>query len=258
MIVYLLIPIVLLSLFIVYKSKRMDGFADLPNFSLPSQDLSKNANFMTFLKFHQQVCAVWNEVIEDIMKNDQVSQPVNERLPKEQYIQQLQKTNSGTTTFVRCQPFDQTSTLSVLLEAIPETTRAYKETFKFLDKNISDTLAKLESALNSANVSVSAFADYREGFEDCTAAVAAATAAATAKANAAATAKANAAVPKPTVEDLIQEQKDKTNNVLARVTNILIERDVLQSQLQAVMAGYEKLKDYKKQGEDGTIYQNIT
>ena len=242
MIVSLLILIGLLLLFIVYKSKRMDGFADLPNFSLPSQDLSKNANFMTFLKFHQQVCTVWDNVIEDIMKNDQVSQPVEERLPKPQYVLQLQKDYSTTASFVGCQAFDQTSTLSVLLASIPDTTKVYKDTFAFLNKNIADTLGKLESALNSANVSVSAFADYRESFEDCSAAVAAATA---------------KAKTEPTVKDLAKQQQDQTNQVLARVKTILVEQGALQSQLQAVMAGYQKLQDYKKQGEDGTIYQNI-
>uniref|UniRef100_A0A6C0K130 Uncharacterized protein n=1 Tax=viral metagenome TaxID=1070528 RepID=A0A6C0K130_9ZZZZ len=225
----------------------MDGFADLPNFSLPSQDLSKNANFMTFLQFHQQVCTVWNEVIEDIMKNDQVSQPVEERLPRAQFVLNLQKDYSTTASFVGCQAFDQTSTLSVLLASIPETTKVYKDTFAFLNKNITDTLEKLESALNSANVSVSAFADYREGFEDCTAAVAAATAKATA-----------AAKTEPAVKDLSKQQQDQTNKVLARVQTILVEQGTLQSQLQVVMAGYQKLKDYKKQGEDGTIYQNVS
>lgn len=248
MIAFLLLLIGLLSLFLVYSLyKTTEGFADLPNFSLPSQDLSKNANFMTFLKFHQQVCTVWNEVIEDIMKNDQVSQPENERLPKAQYVLKLQTDYSTTASFVGCQAFDQTSTLSVLLASIPQTTKVYKDTFAFLIKNIADTLEKLQSALNSANVSVSAFADYTEGFEDCSAAIAAATAAATA-----------AAKKEPAVKDLLKLQQDQTNQVLARVQTILVEQSALQSQLNLVMAGYEKLKDYKKQGEDGTIYQNVT
>jgi hypothetical protein len=237
-----LLGTLLLIAYIAHPASRRfyEGF-DLPNFSQPSIDLSKNADFMTFLQFNQQVCTMWEEVLADIMKNDQVSQPVEERLPKEQYVLQLEQGYSALAKFVKCQPFDQTSTLSVLLAAIPESTQVYNDTFAFLNKEISDTLEKLHSALDSANVSVSAFANY-EPFEDCKAAVAAATAAKTS----------------PSVQDLQLQQQQQTSQVLARVRAILIELPTLKIGLQAVVTKYNELKRYKERADSGDIVNDIT
>jgi len=251
LLLFLLLALVIL---LAYCSHPMslrvlkEGFAALPDFSKPSIDLSKNADFMTFLQFHQSVCTMWDDVIADVMKNDQVSQQPEERLPKAQYVAQLEQQATG--TFVKCIPFDATSTLSVLLGAVPESPQPYKDTFAFLNSKLTDTLEKLHTALDSANVSVSAFADY-EPFEDCTAAIAAATAAATAKATANAT-------PSPSVNDLQLEQQKQTNKVLARINSCMVEMPTLQRGLQTVLAKYNELKEYKKKSESGEIYNEVT
>ena len=233
-------------LFVAYVSHPLsrrilfEGFA-LPNFSLPASDLSKNADFMTFLQFHQQVCAMWNEAVDEIMKNDQVDKPPEQRLSKEQYIQQMEKTSFPPTTFVRCLPFDQTSTLEVLLASIPENTQVYKNTFQFLDVKMSESLQKLKDALNGSNVSVSAF-------EDCKAEVA----------NAVATANAVAqAKPSPSVQDLLEQQQRLTTTVLTRVKTILVELPSLQASLKKVTELYNTLKEYKAKGESGAIYSEV-
>ena len=223
-----------------------EGFAALPDFSKPSIDLAKNADFMTFLQFNQSVCAMWDDVVADIMKNDQVSQAPEERLPKAQYVAQLEQ--QAATVFVKCAPFDATSTLSVLLAAVPESPQVYKNTFAFLNSKLSDSLAKLHAALDSANTSVSAFADY-EPFEDCKAAIAAATAAATAAAKAA---------PSPSVQDLQAQQQKQTNQVLARIKSCMVELPALQKGLQTVLAKYNELKEYKKKSESGEIFNEVT
>ena len=239
----LLIALLGTVLFLVYAahplSRRFlrEGF-DLPNFAQPSVDLSKNADFMTFLQFNQQVCTMWNDVVADIMKNDQVSQPPEQRLSKEQYVAQLG------TNFVKCQPFDQTSSLSVLLTAIPADAKVYTDTFAFLDTKISDTLQKLHAALDSTNVSVSAFANY-EPFENCDAAVAAAAAKAAAK-------------PSPSVQDLQLQQQQQTSLVLTRVHTILVTLPTLQKGLQTVLTKYNELKEYKRKAESGEIFNEVT
>lgn len=214
-----------------------EGFDALPNFSLPSQDLSLIPDFMTFLQFHQQACTMWNEAVDEIMKNDQVDKPPDQQLTKEQYIQQMEQTSVPPTTFVRCLPFDQTSTLEVLLASIPENTKVYKNTFQFLDVKMSESLQKLKDALNGSNVSVSAF-------EDCKAEVAAATAAATAK-------------PSPSVQDLLEQQQRLTTTVLTRVKTILVELPSLQASLKKVTDLYNTLKEYKAKGESGAIYSEV-
>ena len=224
----------------------LEGFT-LPNFSQPSIDLSKNANFMTFLAFHQQVCTIWDEIVTEVMKNDQVSQPINERLPKEKYMAQLAFQYSSTAKFIQCKPFDQTSPLSVLLESIPDTTQVYKDTFAFLNKELSDTLQKLHDALDSTNVSVSHFANY-EPFADCKAEVAVAVANATAAA---------AVSPSPSVQTLQMQQQTQTTQVLNRIHTILVELPALQTALQSVSAQYKTLKDYKKKGESGEIFSEV-
>jgi len=246
----LLVALLLLLLVLSHPLSRRvlkEGFAALPDFSKPSVDLSKNADFMTFLQFNQSVCAMWDDIIADIMKNDQVSQTPAERLPKAQYIAQLQRSYSPLAVFVKCTPFDQTSTLSVLLAAIPESPKVYKDTFLFLNKQLTDTLQKLHEALDSTNVSVSSFANY-EPFEDCSAAVAAAVAAATAKAK---------AVPSPSVQDLQVQQQKQTDQVLARVNSCMVEMPGLQKALQTVAAKYNELKEYKKKTESGDIIGEV-
>jgi hypothetical protein len=236
-------------LFVTYVSHPLsrrilfEGFDALPNFSLPAQDLSKNADFMTFLQFHQQVCAMWNETVDDIMKNDQVDKTPDQRLSKEQYIRQMETTSIPPTTFIRCQPFDQTSTLEVLLASIPENTKVYKNTFKFLDVKMSESLQKLKDALNGSNVSVSAFEDCKEA---CAAQVATATANAVAKAK-----------PSPSVQDLLLQQQRLTTTVLTRVKTILVELPSLQASLKKVTELYNTLKEYKAKGESGAIYSEV-
>ena len=253
--ILLLFLILALLLLLAYCSHPIslrvlkEGFAALPDFSKPSIDLSKNADFMTFLQFNQSVCTMWDDVIADVMKNDQVSQEPEERLPKAQYVAQLEQDATG--TFVKCIPFDATSTLSVLLNAVPESPQAYKDTFAFLNSKLTDTLEKLHKALDSANVSVSAFADY-EPFEDCTAAVAAATAAATAKAT------TTAAATSPSVQDLQLEQQKQTNQILARIRTSMVEMPTLQKGLQTVLAKYNELKEYKKKSESGEIFNEVS
>jgi hypothetical protein len=249
LILFLILALVLL---LAYCSHPMslrvlrEGFAALPDFSKPSIDLAKNADFMTFLQFNQSVCAMWDDVIADIMKNDQVSQTPAERLPKDKYIAQLQQANSPDAPFVKCAPFDATSTLSVLLEAVPESPQAYKDTFAFLNSKLSDSLAKLHTALDSANTSVSAFADY-EPFEDCKAAVAAAVAETKA-----------AATTSSSVKELEAQQQKQTNQVLARIKNTMVELPALQKGLQTVLAKYNELKEYKKKSESGEIFNEVT
>jgi len=245
LILFLVLALVLL---LAYCSHPMslrvlrEGFAALPDFSKPSIDLAKNADFMTFLQFNQSVCAMWDDVIADVMKNDQVSQTPAERLPKAQYVAQLEQ--QAATVFVKCAPFDATSTLSVLLAAVPESPQVYKNTFAFLNSKLSDSLEKLHTALDSANTSVSAFADY-EPFEDCKAAVAAAVAAAK-------------ATPSPSVKELEVQQQKQTNQVLARIKNTMVELPALQKGLQTVLAKYNELKEYKKKSESGEIFNEVT
>lgn len=250
--ILLLFLVLALVLLLVYCSHPIslcvlkEGFAALPDFSKPSINLSKNADFMTFLQFNQSVCTMWDDVITDVMKNDQVSQQPEERLPKAQYVAQLEQQATG--TFVKCIPFDATSTLSVLLNAVPESPQPYKDTFAFLNSKLTDTLEKLHTALDSANVSVSAFADY-EPFEDCTAAVAAAVAETKATA---------ATIPSPSVQDLQVQQQKQTNQILARIRTSMVEMPTLQRGLQTVLAKYNELKEYKKKSESGEIYNEVT
>jgi len=229
-----------------WRRVLQEGFGELPDFSKPSVNLAVNADFMTFVQFNQAVCTMWDEVITDIIKNDQVGVPAEQQLTKEQYVAKLEQGFLTKISLVKCIPFDPTSTLSVLLAAVPESPQVYKDTFLFLNKELTDALKKLHDALDSANVSVSAFADY-EPFEDCSAAVAAATAAATTAATAA-----------PSVQNLQAEQLKQTNQLLARINSCMVEMPALQSGLQSVNAKYSELKSYKTKSESGDIYNEVT
>jgi hypothetical protein len=146
-----------------------EGFADTLK---PSVDLAKEPDFMTFYNFHTQVCTLWNDIIDEVMKNDCVETPCP---PKATYIKNLMKSynldarkaGQPTISFINCEKqWSPTSTLAELLAGVPTNINGYKGTLQYIVNKSSAIIGQVTDAMSQIPT-ISSFADYQTTI-DCT------------------------------------------------------------------------------------------
>jgi len=228
---------------------------------MPSVDLAKEPDFMTFYNFHTDVCTLWNEIIDEVMKNDCVDTPCP---PKAIYIKNLMKvynanalkTSQPTVSFIDCEKqWTPTSTLKELLLGVPKNINGYKGTLQFILNKSNEIIAQVTDALSNIP-SISAFADYQTTI-DCKT-------------------DENGTVCKGSDGNIYTEQQSKqrtqqqiqqtrkdeeaqidaTNQILGRCRTMNPELPELTTLLKQAKENVKQLKCLKESAKDGTLITN--
>lgn len=250
---WIVLGVLIIFLFVTYLSNPLtrrflrEGYID---YSKPAVDLTKEQEFMAFYKFHTDVCALWNNVIDEIMKNDCVD-PASNCPPKPQYITNLKKTYNETASpqicFSPCETlWSPTSSLKELDVAIPQNINCYKGTLQYIIEKSQEMLTKVQDAMGRIP-SQDSFADYQatincksdeKGLATCT-------------------------DPNGTVytsqkstkadQDLLTQQINETNKIISKCRSINAEIPALKALMAQAKQNVDQLRQVKKQAEDGTL-----
>jgi hypothetical protein len=257
-----IILVLILFLFVVYLSNPLsrrllrEGFA--VDYSKPAVDLTKEPEFMAFYKFHTEVCALWNNVIDEIMKNDCVD-PESKCPPKPQYINNLKTSYNETAApkicFSPCETlWSPTSSLKELDVAIPSNINCYKGTLQYIVEKSQEMITKVQDAI-ARIPSQDSFADY-EATINC-------------KTDAKGTATCTdpngntyiSQQPKsPQKDKLLQSEQDQLTQQINATNKIIVKCRTMNTEipeLKAIMAqaktNVEQLRKIKQQAQDGTL-----
>jgi hypothetical protein len=137
-----------------------EGF--VVDYTKPSVDLTTEPDFVAFHKFHLEVCALWDAIVAEVMKNDCVD-PANPCPGREAYIAKLEKDyndNNPPQCFLKCnKTWDAKSSLEDLLEAVPENINCYRGTLTYVLNKSNEIIQKLKEAM--AQIPPQGFADYK-------------------------------------------------------------------------------------------------
>ena len=241
----------------------MEGF-DAVDYTKPAVDLTTEPDFMAFYKFHLEVCALWNEVIDESMKNDCVD-PSNPCPAKPDYIKNLQATyiqsKGGTNVcFIHCdKAWDAKSSLADLLEAVPMNINCYSGTLQFVVDKTTEIINQVNDAMSKIPPQTESYADYKttincktddKGTTECT------------------DDKGNVYVQKATqqnqqsqeqqleVTDLALKQKNDTNTVIGRCRTMMAEIPELKQLMKQASENVETLKVLQQKAKNGTLLPN--
>lgn len=252
--------VLIVFLFVVYLSNPLtrrflrEGFVD---YSKPSVDLSKQQEFMAFYKFHTNVCALWNNVIDEIMKNDCVD-PEAKCPPKPQYITNIKNTFNETASpkicFAPCETqWGPTSSLKELDAAIPQKIDCYRGTLQYIVDKSQEMITKVEDAMARIPPPDS-FADYQATI-NCKPDAKGATICTDTNGNT-----YIAQPPKPEPEQLNQSEQDllaqqiaATNKIITRCRFMNSEIPVLNALGAQAKANVDKLRNIKQKAENGDL-----
>jgi hypothetical protein len=137
-----------------------EGF--VVDYTKPSVDLTTEPDFMAFYKFHLEVCALWNTIIDEVMKNDCVD-PANPCPGREAYIAKLEadyNANNPPQCFLKCNKvWDAKSSLEVLSEAVPDNINCYRGTLTYVLNKSNEIIKQVNDAM--AKIPPQGFADYK-------------------------------------------------------------------------------------------------
>jgi len=155
-----------LLLFVAHMSHPLsrrfltEGF--VVDYTKPSVDLTTEPDFMAFYKFHLEVCALWNTIIDEVMKNDCVD-PANPCPGREAYIAKLEadyNANNPPQCFLKCdKAWDAKSSLEVLSEAVPDNINCYRGTLTYVLNKSNEIIKQVNDAM--AKIPPQGFADYK-------------------------------------------------------------------------------------------------
>jgi hypothetical protein len=115
--------------------------------------LQTSKDFQLFLDFHNnQFCPQWNNVIDTVSKNDQVSLPADKQVSAFDYMKQMEKTWNETqetsVTFVNCSiPIDSGTVPHTLLQIMPKDGQAYVDTLKFMNAKMDLIQSQVQAAV---------------------------------------------------------------------------------------------------------------
>jgi len=276
-------------LFVVHVSHPItrrfltEGFAAL-DYTKPSVDLTTEPDFMAFYKFHTDVCALWNGVIDEAMKNDCVDPSSPESIQarkdaeksigdrpkvtaappppsspcptKPAYIKslldvwRLVKKNNNI-CFINCDKvWDAKSSLIDLLAAVPLNINCYRDTLQFLIYKTQDTINQANDAINRANEEQ--FADYKTTI-DCKPGAKGITQCTDDKGNIYILKPAETKQESQKEIDLALKQKTDTNTIIGRCRIMVAEIPGLKDLMNMVKQNIETLKALKKRVESGEI-----
>ena len=280
----------LILLFVVHISNPitrtllMEGFA-VNDYTKPAIDLTTEPDFVAFLKFHQEVCVLWNSIIDESMKNDCIDpnspemvqakkdaeskvgtraatenaaapEPATSPCPsKPIYIKNLlpafrMLTKNQNTCFIECEKmWDATSTLADLLVAIPPNINCYKGTLQFI-------VFKTTAILNKANEEIDKI---KEGYADydtkinCKVDAVKGTACTDPDGNIYIKQQKRDTRSPQQISDLIAKQKADTNTIIGRCRNMMTEIPNLKQLMKQANDNIEALKTLKKKAESGEL-----
>lgn len=235
--------------FLAYLRATYEGFqaAQAP------ETLASDPDAQAFFTFHEQVCDMWNQVIDAAMKSDQTS------LSKEDYVQQLEAKQSPPATFVRCDtPLTAGTDLQTLASSIPPL-QVYQATLTFLNQEIQKILDQTTAALQgkSQESFVALPPSFQAPFQcsqqtgtgllQCTTQLQQVQPAAAAGSSSSPAGNSSAA----------QQQLELLQQVEQQIQPIAAAIPSMQQQLQTAKAGLQKLNDYKQKAESGEIYSEV-
>jgi hypothetical protein len=225
-----------------------EGFID---YSKPAVDLSKEKEFMAFYKFHTNVCALWNDVIDEIMKNDCVD-PAANCPPKPQYITNVKNTFNETAApkicFAPCETqFSSTSTLKELDKAIPDNVKCYRGTLQYVVDKSQEMITKVQDAMARIPPQDS-FADYQATINCKPDAKGAAICTDT---------NGNTYIAQKSAtgseQDLLAEQIAATNKIISRCRFMNSEIPALNALMAQAQTNVDELRKIKKKAENGDL-----
>lgn len=144
-----LLILVALSIAVLYLShRRVYEFFD-------GNPLSTNSDFVNFMDFHNnQYCKVWNAVMDEAMKNDQVDLPKEQQLSRSAYTLKLQKdynqANKKNVSFVVCDPLITAELpIKTLLGLVPESAKPYTDSLTFLNDKMDSIIRDVKLAMEN-------------------------------------------------------------------------------------------------------------
>jgi hypothetical protein len=137
-----------------------EGF--VVDYTKASVDLTTEPDFMMFYQFHTDVCALWNAIIDEVMKNDCVD-PDHPCPDRQTYIAKLENdynANNPPQCFLHCdKTWDAKSSLEDLLERMPENINCYRGTLTYVVSKSNDIIKQVNDAM--AQIPPQGFADYK-------------------------------------------------------------------------------------------------
>jgi len=277
----------LILLFVVHVSHPitrqflMEGFK-VDDYTRPSVDLTTEPDFMAFYKFHTGVCVLWNNIIDESMKNDCIDPnspemvqarkdaektvgsradrkaPVTTDPPcpsKPNYIKNLlpayrQSKMDENICFIECEKvWDAKSTTADLLAAIPLNINCYRGTLQFI---IDKTTATIDQANEQLSRISEAFADYDTKI-NCKADAVKGTACTDPDGNIYIKEQKKDLRSPQQIADLIAKQKADTNTIIGRCRTMMTEIPELKQLMKTASDGVEKLRVLKKKAENGDL-----
>jgi len=225
------------------------------DYTKPAVDLSKEKEFMAFYKFHTNVCALWNDVIDEIMKNDCVD-PASKCPPKPQYITNVKNTFNETASpkicFAPCETqWGPTSSLKELELAIPEKIDCYKGTLQYIVDKSQEMITKVEDAMARIPAPDS-FADYQATI-NCKSDANGAAICTDANGNTYIAQKPKPQELEQSEQDLLAQQIASTNKVITRCRFMNSEIPALNALGARAKANVDKLHKIKQKAENGDL-----
>ena len=250
---WIVLAVLIILLFVTYLSHPLtrrflrEGYID---YSKPAVDLTKEQEFMAFYTFHMDVCALWNNVIDEIMKND-CADPETKCPPKPEYITNLKKAYNEMTSpkicFSPCEtPWSPTSSLKELEVAIPQNINCYKGTLQYIVEKSQEMITKVQDAMGRIPPQDS-FADYQamincksdeKGLATCT----------DSNGNTYTSQKSTKAD-----QDQLTQQINATNRIISKCRSMNAEIPALNALMAQAKQNVDQLRQIKKQAEDGTL-----
>jgi hypothetical protein len=261
----ILLLLLFLLLFVAHMSHPLsrrfltEGF--VVDYTKPSVDLTTEPDFMAFYTFHGQVCALWNAIIEEVMKNDCVD-PANPCPAKPAYIAKMKELyntankDSIPICFIDCdKAWDAKSSLEDLLEAVPETIKCYTGTLTFVLNKSNEIIKQVNEALSQ--IPPQGFTDYQtqitcsilaNGTTQCK------------------DSKGDIYMPQKqqqqqqqqqqsqaSASDAAKKQLAQTNQIIGRCRIMNTEIPKLKQLLEQAKKNVELLKEVKKKAQDGSL-----
>ena len=224
-----------------------EGF--VVDYTKASVDLTTEPDFMAFYKFHLEVCALWNTIVDEVMKNDCVD-PENPCPGRDAYIAKLEKDyndNNPPVCFLHCnKTWDAKSSLEDLLEAVPENINCYRGTLTYVLNKSNEIIQQVKDAMD--RIPPQGFADYqaqitcstdKKGVTQCK------------------DAKGDIYTPqapsKTNVDAAAKKQLDETNKIIGRCRVMTTAIPTINKLMVAAKQNVEILKEVQRKAKNGQL-----
>jgi len=248
-----LLLLLFLLLFVAHMSHPLsrryltEGF--VVDYTKASVDLNTEPDFVAFLAFHKEVCALWDAIITEVMKNDCVD-PANPCPDREAYIAKLAddyNANNPPQCFLKCnKTWDANSSLEDLLEAVPENINCYRGTLTYVLNKSNEIIQQVKDAM--AQIPPQGFADYqaqitcstdKKGVTQCK--------------DAKGAIYTPQAPSKTNISEAAKKQLDQTNKIIGRCRVMTTAIPTINKLMVAAKQNVELLKEVQKKAKNGQL-----